>query len=196
MARTDVDIPPFAYEFVIFPNKVINNSATVMPELSDSSDDSDYSDIYSEDEVENDNFNKYLQNIEEKLTHNTCTYVATNIDAKNNISSVLTNTFGKFVAELNNKYQKNMIHYPKQKRFCTVCDRQYLQNCMKDSIIMFEPPDDCNTIPFEHVPEWYFNASKTCIVPSMKYNNGNRGVEFDVECTITADMTYKGQMIN
>ncbi len=43
----------------------------------------------------------------------------------------------------------------------------------KDNMIMFEPPDDSNTLPDKHVLDWYFNAGKTCIVPSKGYNNGN-----------------------
>eukprot|EP00483_Globobulimina_turgida_P007897 UN07913 len=37
---------------------------------------------------------------------------------------------------------------------------------------MYEPPTNCRNIPRDVVPEWYINASRTCILPNMDYGDG------------------------
>merc|ERR1712228_1003802 len=39
----------------------------------------------------------------------------------------------------------------------------------EDEIYFFEPPANCNVIPKNAVPLWYFDSSKTCIVPNIGY---------------------------
>merc|ERR1712154_513886 len=44
----------------------------------------------------------------------------------------------------------------------------------KDEVIFFEPPDNCNSFPKgAHQPMFYFNTSRTCIIPQKGYNNGD-----------------------
>eukprot|EP00488_Nonionellina_sp_1-RS-2012_P001078 TRINITY_DN1719_c0_g1_i1.p1 TRINITY_DN1719_c0_g1~~TRINITY_DN1719_c0_g1_i1.p1 ORF type:complete len:140 (+),score=31.56 TRINITY_DN1719_c0_g1_i1:545-964(+) len=52
---------------------------------------------------------------------------------------------------------------------------------------MFEPPSSCSEIPHHHVPEWYLNASKTCIIPTVNVN--------DNKSTICADTQVNGQLM-
>ena len=47
----------------------------------------------------------------------------------------------------------------------------------------------------KHVPEWFFNAAKTCIIPSDAYKNSQMTKEFDIQETITADHAYGGRTI-
>eukprot|EP01084_Bolivina_argentea_P135574 238875_1 len=212
IAQNQKQILPFGYDFVIFPKQMLTNmpNILVMPELSSSDDDGGDDDSGDDDSGDDDRVyvsrdgvnyvgfydhddkhKNYFLNIEDKLKHNNCTFISKSF--KSNETRFLMDTFKEFSNKLaKDKYNDskyNMENYPKQKRFCTLIDRRDEKS---DSIIMFEPPDDCNTVPEEHVPEWYFNASKTCIVPAKKYGTNTY---YDPQETICIDRAYKGQVI-
>merc|ERR1712228_601670 len=91
--------------------------------------------------------------------------------------------FEKFVSEqISTKYKgKDLEQYPRKHRFCLFIGRKSLiektvKNAKdkpvlkKDELIFFEPPKDCNTFPKgQHQPLFYFDTSRTCIVPNMVY---------------------------
>ena len=70
--------------------------------------------------------------------------------------------FKDFVEE--NGMDKKHKDYPHKRRFCAIVD------CRKeeDELTFFEPPENCCSFP-EHkesyVQLWYFDASRTCILP-------------------------------
>lgn len=43
-----------------------------------------------------------------------------------------------------------------------------------DEVTMFEPIKEVRNIPHDAVPEWEFNAVRTCIVPKMKRNDDEK----------------------
>ena len=55
--------------------------------------------------------------------------------------------------------------YPQFQRVNVVIDRRATED-NKNKIIMFQPPDDCNTIPNAEIPpEYYFDLSRRCLIP-------------------------------
>eukprot|EP01083_Nonionella_stella_P046149 123562_1 len=61
--------------------------------------------------------------------------------------------------------------YPHNHRFCCLVDRRQPNG---DALIFYEPPGDCNRIPNEEQQEvdlWYFDASRTCILPQSDRKN-------------------------
>eukprot|EP00483_Globobulimina_turgida_P005486 UN05496 len=60
--------------------------------------------------------------------------------------------------------------YPKGRRFSIFIDRRKSKptNNDDDEITIFEPPDGCNQIPNNNVPEIGFEFVKTCLLPKQK----------------------------
>ena len=58
---------------------------------------------------------------------------------------------------------------PRGQRLCVFIDRGVERSDVRqpDEVIMFQPPKDVRSIPHDAVPEWEFNAAKTCIIPSV-----------------------------
>eukprot|EP01084_Bolivina_argentea_P163711 284758_1 len=52
---------------------------------------------------------------------------------------------------------------------------------MVDNVWMYEPPKNCKNIPYDAVPEWYVNASKTCLLPNMEYGDGKQAEKGNAE---------------
>ena len=63
----------------------------------------------------------------------------------------------------------------------------------KDGLILFfEPPLNCDKMPEkEHVMEWYFNATKQCLIPGRGYNAGKG----DKSTTLTGCSKTNGQLL-
>eukprot|EP01084_Bolivina_argentea_P136261 239991_1 len=184
---------PFAYDIVIINiarKPIVEKPIMIIPELSDSDSDS------SDDEKDNDNDNNsYLWVINERLESNHCSYIRSSLprDKKINdnfICKCLISSFNELKTQLKYKYGDDINQYPRQKRFCTVFDQQS-DDRNKHSMFMFEPSDDCNTLPTQHVPEWYFNASDICIVPSKDYNNSDDTHSVDT----LHSRAYRGQTL-
>eukprot|EP01083_Nonionella_stella_P008156 23541_1 len=201
--------PPFGYDVVIVAKNAVSSSTMVMPDLSgtDTEDDDDDEDPADDDDLKlngANNTSKYLSNFEERLSVNACQFVrkTLNINDKQRGPRFWMETFRDLCTALEeNKYGKksdyNMSEYPRKKRFCTMIDRREGGDEKEDSMIMFEPPDDSNTLPDQHVPSWYFNAGKTCIVPSKRYKDGTSGSSavYDPQNTLCVDRAYKGQVL-
>eukprot|EP00486_Rosalina_sp_Unknown_P012314 CAMPEP_0201582732 /NCGR_PEP_ID=MMETSP0190_2-20130828/89694_1 /ASSEMBLY_ACC=CAM_ASM_000263 /TAXON_ID=37353 /ORGANISM="Rosalina sp." /LENGTH=608 /DNA_ID=CAMNT_0048023275 /DNA_START=18 /DNA_END=1841 /DNA_ORIENTATION=- len=61
-----------------------------------------------------------------------------------------------------------------------------------DRMYIYSPPNNCNTVDDEHVPESFFNASKECILPGKGYNNGKRE-EFEEKMKFNGNGNYNGE---
>eukprot|EP01084_Bolivina_argentea_P300952 519051_1 len=95
------------------------------------------------------------------------------------------NQFKQF--KMNHKYRGDELYqYPRNKRIVVVVDRREPldDNAKKyiaeqDEIIIFEPPEDCSTIPhnknIKHVPEWFMESSQTCTIPNIGYIKKMKG---------------------
>ena len=113
-----------------------------------------------------------------------------NLNDAPKVTRTMMNAYGKYKDELSllSHYKQNadeLKSYPKRKRFCIFVDRR----ADKDKITMFEPPSNCNTMPKKHVSEWYFNASKVCILP------GSKGMEFSDAERIVSHSDLQGQVM-
>eukprot|EP01084_Bolivina_argentea_P104742 187537_1 len=101
-----------------------------------------------------------------------------------------------------NKFEPNK--YPQSKRFCILIDRRNPKNVKnkKDEIIFFEPPANCDTLPNNHVAEWYFESTRQCLIPRKAYtgdmnkeNEHNKNAEI-TDRTITATDGICGQLMS
>lgn len=163
----------------------------VIPDLSDDDDDEQP----SEDEENKDDEKDYFSNVAKQLKSNDCTFISKKLKGADRGARFMMQTFKEFSAELGkDKYKDapyDMKSYPRKKRFCAYIDRR--GDSKDEDLLMFEPPD-ANTLPDKHVPEWYFNAAKTVIIPSMDYKN-TQTVKEDVQDTITITNAYKGKTL-
>ena len=127
---------------------------------------------YKLDDVkQSEHYKDYVGNIEEKLKKNNLKYEK--IKYKTN-SKLLSG--GRLFSDLFEAFKKQMDNklYPHQSRLITMIDRRTMtvkQRNAENEIFMYEPPEDCRDIPKDYVPEWFMNASKTCLLPHMKYKD-------------------------
>eukprot|EP01084_Bolivina_argentea_P251435 421698_1 len=144
-----------------------------------SSDDDDYvSD-------ESDSYLNVFGNIKERLVKEDLPHIVTTLD--HGISKMFQ-YFEELKIELRKKYKltfdQNML---RKRRFCLIIDRRQPDSnngtVESDEVIFFEPPDNCNSIPeygkIDHVPLWYLDSSKTCIIPNIGYENGKNSKHID-----------------
>eukprot|EP01084_Bolivina_argentea_P060759 111007_1 len=64
--------------------------------------------------------------------------------------------------------EKSNAEYPCRKRFEIFTDKRRNREEKTNETneyLFFEPPDNCDTIPLDHVNEWYFDAVRTCLIP-------------------------------
>lgn len=149
---------------------------TQIDDLSDDSDDDASDDDGDEKQMDE------IGDIEDKLKSNNLSYHTFEMDKDLKDTSLVLrsviNEFNKYKEKLKDK-DKN---YPQKRRFITFIDRR--DGDKNDKITIFDPPNDCNNIPDNHVPEWFFNATKTCIIPGKDNKN-----------MIKADTGIGGQII-
>jgi len=193
---------PFSYDVMILVKKTVSQQEVLLPPMGDSSDDDEEDD--GENKADDDYYNKdgkdYFGNIEAQLKGNQCTFVKKSLQSNNRGVRFFIETFKEFNGKLGaEKYKDksayNMASYPRKKRFCSVIDRR---GDGDDDFFLYEPPDDCNTIPEQHVADWFFNAGVTCIVPSMYYQKPLSQIkkdEFDPQDTLKTNNAYKGKAI-
>merc|ERR1719245_1871851 len=77
--------------------------------------------------------------------------------------------FRQFRKELSDKDDT----YPQHGRFNVIIDRRdcYTKSNDTDELIIFDPPNDCNTIPHQHLAEKYFDLSRMCLIPKSDYKS-------------------------
>merc|ERR1712087_808732 len=79
-----------------------------------------------------------------------------------------------FAALLDNlQTQLKVKQFPHKWRVVAFVDkRQNPNQDAKDNVFVYAPPMDCRSIPNDAVPEWHMNASRTCLLPNLKYKSG------------------------
>eukprot|EP01083_Nonionella_stella_P081982 226150_1 len=150
------------------------------PDFSDdSSADSDSEDESKEFEMD------HIGDVERRLSANKLPFysfqMTRNISETAQVLRHVCTAFNAFKARSHKKEE----HYPQRNRFCMFIDRR--KKNKPDTVTIFDPPQSCCNIPRRHVPEWYFNASKTCIIPGESTH--------DKQGTITSDSQVFGQLM-
>ena len=139
---------------------------------SDEDDDDEFTD---EDSDDGHRFFDCVGDIEKRLGHEGLIFNKTKVYGIN--SSIFEQQFNEFKDMISRKYKGDeFIKYPQRKRFICVIDRRKPRKdrdfivSVFDEMIFCKPPNICETIPDNHVPEWYFEASKTCIIPNIGFS--------------------------
>ena len=102
-----------------------------------------------------------ISDIIQKLKNSSCYFVANSIDSISSFTKTLETTYAEFENALSAKYKFRAYDmYPNGKRFCILIDRRDKMENLRDELIIYEP-NHCNSMPLNHVPEWYFNSSLT-----------------------------------
>ena len=73
-------------------------------------------------------------------------------------------------------------------------DKDILQ---EDEVIFFEPPENCNSFPNTKEliqPIFYFDTTRTCIIPQKGYNNGDNA-DSDTKKVSTAHIDQKQKQL-
>jgi len=130
-------------------------------------------------------------NVKQRLEKNKCVYTDSRFDDDEKGDNpkrarLFADTFKTFKTEqISKQYKGNeAINYPHKHRFCAFVDRRKPDDgdkkdydiSKKDELIFFEPPKDCNSFPKEKAqPLFYFDTSRTCIIPNDDYKPGKMG---------------------
>ena len=99
--------------------------------------------------------------------------------------------FEQFTETNQGQNMKDDEPYLRRKRLIAMVDRRkYAKKAdesgddeamedLKDTVFMYDPPENARHIPENAVPEWYLGASKMCLLPDMEYgtesDNGTIG---------------------
>ena len=156
----------FCGRLVIAVNKVKDRNSCAEPFLFIDDDDDDSDD---EEQI----FYDCLDNVPEKLQQNNCLFIRQKANDVKDVKAGLFDTcFEKFKkVPISQKYKgKELENYPRQHRFCSILDRRSANKekdvCDGDEVIFYEPPNDCNSFPPNgQVPMFYFETSRTCVLP-------------------------------
>ena len=108
-----------------------------------------------------------MGDVKAKLKNNGLKHVVHKNPQIEDAARVFDVTFKKFEEELKSDYEEK---YPRYRRFNAFLDRRPDD----DELIMYEPPDHCKFIPHNHLPLWFLSASRSCLIPNMKYNGDAR----------------------
>eukprot|EP01083_Nonionella_stella_P097048 272811_1 len=128
---------------------------------SGANDDEDDDDDEEEEKFE---FQDVIGDIEGRLKSNKLAHVMRSIGPKERTERMFDATFKDLQKEVGGSF-------PNNKRFCTFIDRRTGDD-KKSDVYMWQSPENCRNIPNDHVPEWFFNASSTSIIPHETYNKG------------------------
>eukprot|EP00486_Rosalina_sp_Unknown_P005103 CAMPEP_0201570448 /NCGR_PEP_ID=MMETSP0190_2-20130828/12727_1 /ASSEMBLY_ACC=CAM_ASM_000263 /TAXON_ID=37353 /ORGANISM="Rosalina sp." /LENGTH=564 /DNA_ID=CAMNT_0047994011 /DNA_START=35 /DNA_END=1726 /DNA_ORIENTATION=+ len=184
---------PFQVDTCIAFNKAQDCSKMAMQGIDDDDDDEDDGKGNDGDTFSSE-FYDCFGNVKDRLNKEGCKNYATEINndvSKDSVrgARMFMDTYGKFKAQaLSTKYKgKAYNDYPRKHRFCSLIDRRDKdskkgKSTSNDEIIFFEPPENCNKIPDEedgHMPLWFFDSSRTCIIPNEGYENGKHLKDID-----------------
>merc|ERR1712228_1040951 len=137
-------------------------------------------DISDDEDEENDDLDEkeigyvdIIGDIKPKLLKNGLKYIKNSRVQNEEIRSrSIHQLFGEFKKnQIDEDDEKEFNAYPHHKRFITLIDRRH-KTGQDDDIWFYEPPKNCRTIPSKPLPEWYLNASRTCLLPNMEYGDG------------------------
>merc|ERR1712154_193330 len=172
MGETSIASPPFQLDLLLAVNEVIAQFSN-----HDAFDDDDV------DEKDEDQFDQitdpqidHIGNVEDEFNkisiHYSSQKLITTNDQNQNRMEAITRCLGQkyndFRSVLNEQKSKHFDPktYPLRRRFSIFIDRRK-QN-QNDQITMFEPPDSCNKMQNDYVPEIGFEFLRTCILPRSK----------------------------
>merc|ERR1719204_227563 len=164
---------PFQADACIAFNEV-KQTENVADTLSGDDDDDDGDD--DDDDEQKAAFEDHFGNVKEKLEKEQLANLVTKIEGGRPDLRTFVERFKDFKGEMNKKYDKDAPkQYPRKNRFCSFMDRRKdaEQKEMANEHIFFEPPANCNTFPEHkngHVPLWFFDSSKTSIIPHIGYH--------------------------
>jgi len=156
---------PFQFDatFAFQKSKLASNDVAMDEEEDDDDDDDDDADEEKKQEAGGDYFGDIKQRCETEKLSNSVGPVQVGARA-------FIDPFKEFVEK--NEMGKKHKDYPHKRRFCAIVDRRKGE-AETDELTFFEPPANCNSFPEgEYVQLWYFDSTKTCILPNEGYNAG------------------------
>jgi len=123
-------------------------------------------------------YKDWVQEIEDKLKGNKLAYLKTVAKQTDENRRMFENIFKDFILKNDlSGADKERQHYLANKRLVAFVDRRRSKKKdanVDDEIFMYEPPNDEYTqkVPQrdELVNEWFFSASRTCLLPNVEYN--------------------------
>eukprot|EP01084_Bolivina_argentea_P118552 210324_1 len=208
-------LPPFQIDFNVIVKKVTSNSKPTMVDMS--SDDDDEDDDDDDDDAEPEQKDDggaganevQMGDIFDKLKTEKITYVSKDIDdskGPEESGRIMVAQFNEFKDALNSDKPNKTdlvdkdplkIHraydpksYPHRKRFEVLVDRREA----KDKMTFFEPPFVCDSLPeTDHVPEWFFESVRKCIIPRKGYGDGEKETDQNEEEKDNQNTTITGQ---
>eukprot|EP01084_Bolivina_argentea_P256874 432656_1 len=166
----------FQLDFCIAFNNVkqpTTDEDTVMYDDAVMYDDDDVTDHKDEKKHEKKDENAFFDcfcNIKEKLEQAGLIYVSQKVTTSRHLK--FKPQFTQLATKLKPKLQKETNEFPRRFRFVSILDRRNSKE--GDELIFAEPPQDCFKFPEENKrcdDLWYFNSSKTCIIPKDKNYN-------------------------
>jgi len=183
LAKSNQTTCPFQLDACIAYNYVkteeVMEKAPTAADADDVDDDDFDSDEDDDDTKDDGPFVDFLGNIKNKLKSEKCLHEIAVLDAKERNVRAYKLQFEKFKDVIKTKYKgKEGDEYPRNHRLISLIDRRKPKDdngtVDSDEIYFYEPPSNCNTMPTEQndkiVPLWYFDASKTSIIPHIGYN--------------------------
>eukprot|EP01084_Bolivina_argentea_P237490 399125_1 len=188
---------PFQVDLSILVKKVESKSQTTEVDLSDEDDEDDEDDDDDDDEKKDDGEGNEIKfgDIAAKLKHEKLTALDKEMDdakGPEDSARIMMGHFNEFKDELSKSskgYDANT--YPTRKRFNILADRRE----EKDKMTFFEPPSCCDSLPeTNHVPEWYFESVRKCIIPRKGYGDGSKEQDQKEEEKTNDNTTISGQV--
>eukprot|EP01084_Bolivina_argentea_P236583 397759_1 len=185
LTDTFKDATPFQVDLVIAVNSASKNVTELIDVLTDddSDEDDDFNDEDSDDEKKHDPHAKFIGDVRNNLKQYPVIYSPeSDCDIEEGqsidyISMILTQRYNDFKTILNEKKAMNFDcnTYPQNRRFSIFVDRRQDKNIdnddkkinkkCNDEITYFQPPDSCNKMDTDHVPEIGFEFIRNCILP-------------------------------
>ena len=118
-------------------------------------------DSYDED-MKREEFADIIGNVREKLAaHNIKVVQMECPKYQDRETRLFRKAFDKLQAGIGGKF-------PQNKRFCSFVDRR----SEKHQFYIWQAPSDCNEIPSDYKPGWFFNSSSATIIPHEGYKAG------------------------
>ena len=178
-AKKGINSCPFQFDCTFAFNQVRDTQSMVVADEDDDDDSADDEDYKAPGGL----FYDCFGNIKDKIAKNKLLYLTTKMNTDDvNVSKqarLFKENFKKFISD--NKMENKYKSYPQRHRFCAIIDRRQpddKDNKNKDildddELIIYQPPDNCNQFPKgKYEPMFYFDTTRTSIIPQIGYNNG------------------------
>eukprot|EP01084_Bolivina_argentea_P103002 184530_1 len=176
---------PFQVDLMFAVNDVQNMVAIEKAKEKLLSDQDEYDDD-DEKGDENKPIQKHIGDIRKKLKEYPLHYCISHNELKKEeneekdktietITRLLTDTYKDFTTILDKKDKKyDFGKYPQRRRFSIFVDRRNRNDCddlnaLEAQLTFFQPPDDCNAMETDHVPEIGFGLVRKCLIPKLKH---------------------------